>query len=74
MLTSARIGEDLETEEGVRWITAWKVPQIQQWAADGNLQIARLEAARLGGDSPPAYPGERWIACRNPLMGRRAET
>ena len=47
MLTSARIGEDLETEEGVRWITAWKVPQIQQWAADGNLQVARLEQQDL---------------------------
>ena len=35
MLTSARIREDLQTEEGVRWITALRAPQIQQLAASG---------------------------------------
>jgi hypothetical protein len=39
MLTSARIREDLETEEGVRWITALKVPQIQQLASDRVVEM-----------------------------------
>jgi transposase len=68
MLTSARIREDLETEEGVRWITALKAPQIQQLAADGNLQLSLFDRQDLAEIQHPAYPGERLIACRNPLL------
>jgi transposase len=69
MLTSARIREDLQTEEGVRWITALKAPQIQQLAADGNLQLSLFDEQDLAEIQHPAYPGERLIACRNPLLG-----
>jgi transposase len=68
MLTSARIREDLETEQGVRWITALKAPQIQQLAADGNLQLSLFDQQDLAEIQHPAYPGERLIACRNPLL------
>ncbi len=68
MLTSARIREDLETEEGVRWIAALKAPQIQQLAADGNLQLSLFDQQDLAEIQHPAYPGERLIACRNPLL------
>jgi transposase len=68
MLTSARIREDLETEEGVRWITALKAPQIQQLAADGNLQLSLFDQQDLAEIQHPAYPGQRLIACRNPLL------
>jgi transposase len=68
MLTSARIREDLETEEGMRWITALRSPQIQQLAADGNLQLSLFDQQDLAEIQHPAYPGERWIACRNPLL------
>jgi transposase len=68
MLTSARIREDLETEEGVRWITALRAPQIQQLAGDGNLQLSLFDQQDLAEIQHPAYPGERLIACRNPLL------
>jgi transposase len=68
MLTSARIREDLESEEGVRWITALKAPQIQQLAADGNLQLSLFDQQDLAEIQHPAYPGERLIACHNPLL------
>src|SRR5215469_5620781 len=68
MLTSARIREDLETEEGVRWITALRAPQIQQLAADRNLQLSLFDQQDLAEIQHPAYPGERLIACRNPLL------
>lgn len=68
MLTSARIREDLETEEGVRWITALRAPQIQQLAADGNLQLSLFDQQDLAEIQHPAYPGQRLIACRNPLL------
>jgi transposase len=68
MLTSARIREDLETEDGVRWITALKAPQIQQLVSDGNLQLSLFDEQDLAEIHHPAYPGERLIACRNPLL------
>jgi transposase len=68
MLTSARIREDLETEEGLRWITALRAPQIQQLASDGNLQLSLFDQQDLAEIQHPAYPGERLIACRNPLL------
>jgi transposase len=68
MLTSARIREDLQSEEGVRWITALRAPQIQQLAADGNLQLSLFDQQDLAEIQHPAYPGERLIACRNPLL------
>jgi transposase len=69
MLTSARIRQDLQTEEGVQWITALKAPQIQQLAADKNLQLSLFDDKDLAEIQHPAYPGERLIACRNPLLG-----
>ena len=68
MLTSARIREDLQTEEGVRWITALRAPQIQQLATNGNLQLSLFDQQDLAEIQHPAYPGERLIACRNPLL------
>ena len=73
MLTSARIREDLETEEGVRWITALKAPQIQQLTADGKLQLSLFDQQDLAEIEHPAYPGERLIACRNPLLAEERQ-
>jgi hypothetical protein len=52
----------------VRWITALKAPQIQQLASAGNLQLSLFDQQDLAEIQHPAYPGERWIACRNPLL------
>ena len=68
MLTSARIREDLATEEGMRWITALRAVQIQQLAAGGQLQLSLFDQRDLAEIQHPAYPGERLMACRNPLL------
>lgn len=68
MLTSARIREDLETEEGMQWITALRSAQIQRLAADGQLQLSLFDQRDLAEIQHPAYPQERLIACRNPLL------
>lgn len=68
MLTSARIREDLKTEEGLGWITALRALQIQQLVADGNLQLSFFDERDLAEIQHPAYPNERLIACRNPLL------
>jgi transposase len=68
MLTSARIREDLKTEEGLSWITALRALQIQQLVADGNLQLSFFDERDLAEIQHPAYPNERLLACRNPLL------
>lgn len=68
MLTSARIREDLQTAEGLEWITALRAPQIQKLAACGVLQFSLFDEKDLVEIRHPDYPGERLIACRNPLL------
>jgi Transposase DDE domain len=68
LLTSARIREDLETAEGVRWITALRAGQIQRLAVDGHLQLSLFDEQDLAEIQHPSYPGERLLACRNPLL------
>jgi hypothetical protein len=68
MLTNARIREDLQGAEGIDWITALRAPQIQALVADGALQLSLFDERDLAEISHPDYPGERLIACRNPLL------
>jgi hypothetical protein len=72
MITSARItalrelGED-GTDFG--WITALRAPQVAKLAADdGPLQMSLFDTHDLAEIAHPDYPGERLIACRNPLL------
>ena len=68
MLTSARIREDLKPIEGIDWITALRAPQIQALVSAGALQLSLFDQRDLAEISHPDYPGERLIACRNPLL------
>ena len=68
MLTSARIREDLKTVDGVDWITALRAPQIQALVTAGALQLSFFDQRDLAEIRHPDYPGERLIACRNPLL------
>lgn len=67
MLTSARIREDLKPE-GIDWITALRAPQIQALVTAGALQLSLFDQRDLAEISHPDFPGERLIACRNPLL------
>ena len=68
MLTSARIREDLQPQEGLQWISALKSIQIQQLVQGGQLQLSLFDQRDLAEMQHPSYPGERLIACRNPLL------
>ena len=68
MLTSARIREDLKTVDGVDWITALRAAQIQALVTAGALQLSLFDQRDLAEITHPDYPGERLIACRNPLL------
>lgn len=68
MLTSARIRQDLKPHEGLQWISALKSIQIQQLVKGGALQLSLFDQQDLAEIQHPSYPGERLIACRNPLL------
>src|SRR6266702_8241324 len=68
VLTSARIREDLKPTEGIDWITTLRAPSIQQLVASGSLQMGLFDEKDLAEISDPAYPGERLIACKNPIL------
>jgi Transposase DDE domain len=68
MITSARI-EALRALGGYGWVTALRAPQIAALAADGGpLQLSLFDTAGLAEITHPDYPGERLVACRNPLL------
>ncbi len=68
LITDARINEDLRTIEGLDWITALRAPQIKQLVEQEYLQLSLFDQQDLAEIQSPDYPGERLIACRNPLL------
>jgi hypothetical protein len=67
MITSARITEDLKPA-GLDWISCLRAPQIRELAS-GPLQLSLFDERDLAEISAPEhFPGERLIACRNPLL------
>jgi hypothetical protein len=67
MITSARIAE-LRKLEGMAWITCLRGPAIRKLMADGPLQLSLFDEQDLAEISSPEFPGERLIACRNPVL------
>ena len=82
MITSARIAALNQREDGTGpqdgygWITALRAPAIKKLMADGGpLQLSLFDQQNLAEISHPDYPGERLIACRNPVLAAdRART
>jgi hypothetical protein len=68
MITSARIAA-LREDTDLGWLTALRAPAIAKLAAeDGPLQLSLFDEFDLAEITGPDYPGERLIACRNPLL------
>ena len=82
MITSARIQALNQLEDGTQredaygWITALRAPAIRKlMAGDGPLQMSLSGQQNLAEITSPDYPGERLIACRNPVLAAdRART
>jgi hypothetical protein len=69
MITSARIDALREARDPLGWLTALRAPAIAKLAADdGPLQLSLFDEQDLAEITHPDYPGERLIACRNPLL------
>jgi len=68
MITSARLRENLKPESGIEWITALRAPAIKKLASAGVLQLSLFDSRDLAEITHPDFPGERLIACYNPLL------
>ena len=82
MITSARIQAMNQLEDGTArpdpygWITALRAPAIKKLMADdGPLQLSLFDEQDLAEITSPDFPGERLVACRNPVLAAdRART
>ena len=82
MITSARIRALNQLEDGTPrpdaygWITALRAPAISKLMADdGPLQLSLFDQQDLAEITSRDFPGERLIACRNPILAAdRART
>jgi transposase len=68
MITSARIRQDLPAAYGIQWISALRASQIQKLATGGQLQMSLFDKTDLVEIAHPDFPGERLVACFNPLL------
>ena len=82
MITSARIRALNQREDGTArpdaygWITALRAPALRKLMADdGPLQLSLFDEQDLAEITSPDFPGERLVACRNPVLAAdRART
>ncbi|MEQ8756064.1 MAG: IS1634 family transposase, partial [Coleofasciculus sp. G1-WW12-02] len=68
MITQARIREDLYETAGVDWITALRSSQIRKLVNQSYIQLSLFDEKDLAEITCEDYPGERLVACRNPLL------
>ena len=67
MITSARI-DAIRELGGLGWVSALRAPAIKKLVADGTLQLGLFDEMDLAEIAHPDFPGERLVACKNPLL------
>jgi len=67
LLTQTQL-DHLKTYPGLGWISALRGPAIRALVESGALQLSLFDQQHLAEMTSPAYPGERLIACFNPLL------
>ena len=70
MITQKQIDE-LRPQEGLDWITALKSGGIRKLVEGGSLQLDLFDERNVFEFTDDAYPGERLVACRNPVLARK---
>jgi hypothetical protein len=75
MITSARIaalnqaGDGTARPDTYGWITALRAAAVRKLMADdGPLQLSLFDEQDLAEIASPDFPGERLVACRNPVL------
>jgi transposase len=67
MLTATQI-DTLRKYPGLGWISALRSEDIRALIRDGQLRPSALEEVNLAEITSPEFPGERLVACYNPLL------
>ena len=66
-MTEARIREEVKPA-GLDWISALRGPAIRELVEAGTVQLSLFDEKDLVAIRDDAYPGERLMVCRNPLL------
>ena len=69
MLTEARIREEVRPS-GLDWISALRGPAVRSLVESGAVQLSLFDETDLVEIRSDAYPGERLMVCRNPLVAQ----
>jgi transposase len=67
MLTQAQI-ETLREHPGLGWISSLRSPTIRSLVERGQIERSLFDETNLAEIHVPEFPGERLIACFNPLL------
>ena len=67
MLTETQI-ETVKNHPGLGWVSALRTTAIQKLAQSGALQMSLFDQRNLAEITTPEYPGERLVACYNPIL------
>ena len=70
MLTEARIREEVKPA-GLDWIGALRGPAVRKLVESGAVRLSPFDERDLVEVRSDAYPGERLMVCRNPLLAER---
>jgi transposase len=67
MLTQTQL-DKLKDYPGLGWISALRSHAIRELVDGGALQLSLFDDKRIAEIASPAFPGERLVACFNPLL------
>lgn len=70
MISQKQIDQIRQLED-IDWITALKTGDIRKLLEKEALQMGLFDERNLFELTDPAFPGERLVACRNPLLAKR---
>lgn len=70
MITNTRILADFQPVEGLDWITSLRASQIRKLVEQEAVQLSLFDETDLVEITCSDYPGERLIACRNPMLAQ----
>jgi transposase len=60
--------DNLREHPGLGWISALRAPALRRLADEGHLQLSLFDKKNLAEIHSDDYPGERLVACHNPLL------
>ena len=66
-LTQAQL-DKMKEEQGIGWITALRNESLRRLVKEGSLQRSLFDEKNLAEIVSKEYPGERLVACFNPIL------